>query len=103
MADKIELKTENFTVSGGSVIIGSGNITNTNISSSTDSDSPQANVEGDRQASLRRQLVIHQKNLNRLEEQAAKYGSVDVPLRLSNQIDEERAVVKKLRISLTNQ
>lgn len=103
MADKIDLKTENFTVSGGNVIIGSGNITNitnTNISSGVESNIPRTNAGDDRQASLRRQLVTHRKNLNRLEEQLAKYGASDAPLRLLNQIDDERATINKIEDSL---
>jgi hypothetical protein len=45
--------------------------------------------------SLRRQLGIHKKNLLRLEEQAATYG-MDVPLRLSNQIDHEKEEIARI-------
>jgi hypothetical protein len=45
--------------------------------------------------SLRRQLETHKKNFLRLEEQAATYG-IDVPLRLSNQIDHEKEEIARI-------
>jgi hypothetical protein len=45
--------------------------------------------------SWKRQLEIRRKNLNRLEEQAAGYGSLDVPLWLQNKIElEEREIAR---------
>jgi formylglycine-generating enzyme required for sulfatase activity len=40
------------------------------------------------------------KNLQRLEIQAAKYGPMDAPIALQNQIDEERLEIKRLRDEL---
>jgi hypothetical protein len=45
--------------------------------------------------SLRRQLETHKKNLLKLEEQAATYG-IDVPLRLSNQIDHGKKEIARI-------
>lgn len=96
MADKINLKTENFTVSGGNVIIGSGNINNTNISSGAESNVPRTDAGDDKQASLRRQLATHRKNLNRLEEQLAKYTEMDAPPYLFNRIKDEKDAIKRI-------
>jgi hypothetical protein len=43
--------------------------------------------------SLTRQLQTHQKNLNRLEEQAAQYGAPETPLSLLNGIDAEKEAI----------
>ena len=45
----------------------------------------------------REQLAIHRKNLNRLEIQLAKYGSLNAPLWLLNQVDDERAEIRRLK------
>lgn len=42
-----------------------------------------------------RLIAIHRRNLNELEERAAKYAG-DVPLHIKNQIDEERANIAAL-------
>lgn len=49
---------------------------------------------------LRRQLDIHRKNLSNLEEQAALYGKLDVPLKLVNQIELEREEIRRLKAEL---
>lgn len=50
----------------------------------------------DQLTALREQLLIHQKNLAQSEIQAAKFGSLDVPLRLLNQIDDEKQKIAHL-------
>lgn len=50
----------------------------------------------DQLATLKAKLLIHQKNLAQLEIQSVKYGSLDVPLRLLNQIDDEKQEIKRL-------
>jgi hypothetical protein len=45
--------------------------------------------------SARRRLDIHRRNLRQLEEQAAKYVG-DVPIHISNQIDEQRVNIAAL-------
>lgn len=49
---------------------------------------------------LRRQLDIHRKNLSNLEEQAALYGKLDVPLKLVNQIELEKEEIRRLEAEL---
>jgi hypothetical protein len=51
---------------------------------------------GDNLESLKRQLEIHRRNLNSLEEQKASYGSLDVPLWLLNQIEFEKKEIARL-------
>jgi hypothetical protein len=46
--------------------------------------------------SLKEKLLIHQKNLAQLEIQAAKCGRIDVPLRLLNQIDDEKQEIQRI-------
>jgi len=53
----------------------------------------------ERIASLRRQLDIHIKNLNRLEERAARHG-MDVPTRLRNEMDCEREAIARIEAEL---
>jgi hypothetical protein len=53
-------------------------------------------IEDERQDSPRRQLATHRKNLNRLEEQLAKYGQMDAPLRLLSQIEDEQTEIRRL-------
>ena len=50
--------------------------------------------------SLKTQLQTSQNNLLYLEEQAAAYGALDVPLHLHNQIAEERRKMETLRAQL---
>ena len=49
---------------------------------------------------LRRQIDIHRKNLSNLEEQAALYGKLDVPIKLVNQIELEREEIRRLETEL---
>jgi len=49
---------------------------------------------------LRRQIDIHRKNLSNLEEQAALYGKLDVPIKLVNQIELEKEEIKRLETEL---
>lgn len=56
--------------------------------------------EAQREKSLRTQLDIHRKNLNYLQEQAAKQGSLNVPLDLKNEIDAEVEEIDRLRLEL---
>jgi DNA-binding NtrC family response regulator len=49
---------------------------------------------------LRRQIDIHRKNLSNLEEQAALYGKLDVPIKLVNQIELEKEEIRRLETEL---
>jgi len=49
----------------------------------------------DERQSARRRIDIHRRNLRQLEEQAAKYAG-DVPMHITNQIDEERVKIAAL-------
>ena len=49
--------------------------------------------------SLRRQLLIHKRNLNRLEETRAQYG-LNPPLALINEIEYERAEIQRIEQEL---
>jgi hypothetical protein len=46
--------------------------------------------------SLKRQLEIHLRNLHKLEEQRAGYGSLDVPLKILNQIEFEKEEIARI-------
>jgi hypothetical protein len=59
---------------------------------SEDSSSP----DNDQRAAWRDQLAIHHKNLRRLEIQLAKYGSLNAPMHLLNQIEDEKAEIERL-------
>ena len=61
---------------------------------------PDADADDDQRAAWREQLAIHRKNLHRLEMQLAKYGSLNAPLWLLNQIDDEKAEVQRLEALL---
>ena len=52
-------------------------------------------------AALERQLAIHRRNLRTLQEKAAKYGPLDVPLFILNQIDDEENAIRGLEQELT--
>lgn len=56
--------------------------------------------DDDQRAAWRKQLAIHRTNLNRLEEQKAKYTSLNVPIHILHQIDEEIAEIERLLILL---
>ena len=49
---------------------------------------------------LKRELTIHRRNLYRLREQAAKYGSLNVPLFILSQIDDEEDAIQKVEQEL---
>jgi hypothetical protein len=53
-----------------------------------------------RRAAWREQLAIHHKNLRHLETQLAKYGSLNAPLHLPNQIEDEKAEIERLETLL---
>jgi hypothetical protein len=57
-------------------------------------------ADSDEVISLKRQLAIHQRNLRTLEEQKAKYGSLDVPLRIVNEIAEQEEAIARLQARL---
>ena len=57
-------------------------------------------VKDDTVQSLRRQLVQHRSNLNKLKEDAASYGAGEVPLRLQNQIEAEQRAIEELEAKL---
>jgi hypothetical protein len=48
---------------------------------------------------LKRRLAVHRRNLYTLEEQKAKYG-LDVPLRIINEIAEQKAAIAQLEARL---
>jgi len=50
-------------------------------------------------AALRRRLIIHRRNLYRLEEQKARYG-LDVPLRILNEIAEQEEAIAQIEARL---
>jgi len=50
--------------------------------------------------SAKHQLEIHQKNLRKLEEQAALYGPLDVPLKLPNSIELEKKEIARLEMKI---
>jgi hypothetical protein len=54
----------------------------------------------ERITSLQQQLAIHNKNLNRLQEQAAIHGAGEVPLRLFNQIEAEEQEIQRIEAEL---
>jgi hypothetical protein len=57
-------------------------------------------IEDEKEAeSLRRQLLIHKRNLNRLEETRAQYG-LNPPLALVNEIEYERAEIQRIEREL---
>jgi hypothetical protein len=53
----------------------------------------------ERIASLQQQQAAHRKNLNRLEEQAARHG-MDVPIKLLNEMDNERQAIARIEAEL---
>jgi hypothetical protein len=53
-----------------------------------------------RRRSLQKQLQIHKDNLNHLEERAAAYGVLRVPLDLRNEIGAEKAEIARLEAEL---
>jgi hypothetical protein len=50
--------------------------------------------------SLQTQLDVHQRNLHYLLERAAKFGKLNLPLSLKNEIDEEREEIAHLKSEL---
>lgn len=57
-------------------------------------------INPNRVKSLKSQLIRRYNNLNELEEQAANYGAVAVPLELKNQIKAEREAIAELEEKL---
>jgi len=57
-------------------------------------------VDDAQRAGWREQLTVQRKNLRRLELQLAKYGSLNAPLSLLNQIEDVQADIKRLERSL---
>lgn len=62
----------------------------------------QAIDELDNILTIKKQLKQRRKNLAQLEEQAAKYGSLDVPLKLQNSIEAEQEKIVELEEKLAN-
>lgn len=90
----VDIRAGRIDVSGENVLLGQGNITNINSGADASTDDVQRSTK-DRVNSLTRQLALHRKNLNRLEEQLAKYGKMDAPLLLLNRIDDEEAEIQR--------
>ena len=90
----VDIEAQKIRVSGNNVLFGHGDITNINVESDIAFASAQQSAR-DREASLRRQLVIHRKNLSHLEEQLSKYGKMDAPLHLLNQIEDEEEEIRR--------
>jgi hypothetical protein len=59
-------------------------------------------ISSDERESLKRQLIRHQHNLNKLKEQAASYGAGQAPLHLLNQIEAEEMTIQELEEKLSN-
>jgi tetratricopeptide (TPR) repeat protein len=57
--------------------------------------------KAERRQALEEQLAIHYRNLRELEIQAAKYGSLDVPLRIGNQIKDIQAIIEQIQSELS--
>ena len=53
-------------------------------------------IDDDQRAGWREQLAVQRKNLRRLELQLAKYGSLNAPLSLLNQVDDVKAEIERL-------
>jgi len=49
---------------------------------------------------LKKQLRQHKKNLAQFKEQAAKYGALDIPLRITNQIEAEQDSIAEIEEQL---
>lgn len=60
----------------------------------------QAIDELENNLTLKKQLRQHRRNLAQLNEQAAKYGSLDVPLKLQNSIEAEQEKIAELEEKL---
>jgi hypothetical protein len=58
-------------------------------------------MDQDQQAHLEHHRHIHQRNLARLETQAAQYGALRVPTLLSNEIDAERDAIAEIEAILS--
>jgi hypothetical protein len=56
----------------------------------------------DNTSSKRELLLQHQSNLSKLKLQAAKYGSVDVPLHIQNQIEDEENKIAEIEADLNH-
>ncbi len=56
-----------------------------------------------REKAVKQQLAIYVKNLNRLELREAKYGCLDVPTSLSNEIESTRKQIYHLTRELCRQ
>jgi hypothetical protein len=52
-------------------------------------------IRDEKIASLKRQIFTHQRNLNCLQEQLAKYGEMDAPPHLLNRIGDEKAQIQR--------
>jgi hypothetical protein len=50
--------------------------------------------------SLQNQLSLHYRHLNKLQEQAAGYGSLNVPSHITLQIEEVNATIKEVEAEL---
>jgi len=61
----------------------------------------EAGWKEERRQALEEQLAVHYHNLKELEIQAAKYGPLDVPLRIGNQIKEIQAIIEQIKAELT--
>lgn len=59
-----------------------------------------ASDELEHELALRKELKRRYRNLNKLQEQAAEYGSLDVPLKLANSIEAERERIAELEEKL---
>lgn len=60
-------------------------------------------ADNEQRTAWREQLATHRKNLHRLEIQLAKFGSLNAPLWLLNQIEDEKVEIKRLEDLLRSQ
>lgn len=62
----------------------------------------QAINELDNIGTLKKQLRQHKRNLGQLQEQAAKYGALDTPLKLTNSIESELEKIAEIEEKLAS-
>jgi len=60
----------------------------------------QARAELEIELAIKQELRKRQRNLNKLKNKAAEYGTIDVPLDLENKIEAEQEAIERLKSEL---
>jgi len=99
-ADVRDVKDSTIIISTGDVVV---NAPLTPLSARGEQEGQMASeqVDDEQRAGWREQLAIHRKSLSRSEIQLAKFGSLNAPLWLLSQIDDERVEIERLERLLT--